>query len=216
MKIIVIGASGLVGKWILLKLLDSPLVEEIVVFSRREVDIVHEKIKNHIIDFEKISEWESLIQGDVLFSALGTTLKTAGSKEAQFRVDFDYQYNIANFAKKNGVKKLVLISSVNADSDSSFFYLSMKGKLEQEVSLLGFESLVILRPGPLAGHRNVPRLGEIISHFCLKFIPNFLLTFGMRPIPGEKVASIAVNSLKSADLGIRIIGPKELHLHHHN
>lgn len=216
MKIIVIGATGLVGKWILLKLLDSPSVEEIIIFSRREVDIVHEKIKNHIIDFNKISEWESLIQGDVLFSALGTTLKAAGSKSAQFRVDFDYQYMVAQVAKKNGVKKLVLISSVNADPESSFFYLSMKGKLERELSFLDFKSLVILRPGPLVGLRSVPRLGETISHIFLKFIPDFLLTYGMKPISGEKVALVAIDSLKSNDVGIRIIGPKEIHLHHHN
>ncbi len=214
MKVIVIGATGLVGRWILLKLLDTPTVDEIIVFSRKQVDVVHEKIKVHLVDFERVSEWESLIRGDVLFSALGTTLKAAGSKKAQFRVDFDYQYNVAKCALKNGVKKLVLISSVNADPQSSFFYLSMKGKLEQELSFLDFKSLIILRPGPLVGQRSVPRIGEIISHAFLKVIPNVLLTYGMRPISGEKVASVAIHSMKNNHIGIKIIGPKEIHSSH--
>ena len=54
--------------------------------------------------------------------ALGTTKKDAGSKEAQYKVDFTYQYNFALSAAENKVKKILLVSSVGANDKSNFFY----------------------------------------------------------------------------------------------
>ncbi len=212
MKAIVVGATGLVGELIVKNLINNPSIDEILVFSRRELSFHDERLKVHLVDFEKLTEWKSQILGDILFSALGTTLKASGSKEAQFKVDHDYQLEIAKAALMNGVKKFVLISSVNADPNSHFFYLKMKGDLEQKVALLAFESIIILRPGPLVGFRQKTRLGERSSLFLLKLIPNFFLTPGMRPVLASIVAKTAVKEALSGFDGIRIIGPREIHL----
>ena len=212
MKAIIVGATGLVGELIVKNLINNPSINEILVFSRRELSFHDERLKVHLVDFEKLPDWKSQISGDILFSALGTTLKASGSKEAQFKIDHDYQLEIAKTALINGVKKFVLISSVNADPKSHFFYLRMKGELEQKIALLAFKSFVILRPGPLVGSRVKPRLGERRSLFFLNLIPHFLLTPGMRPVLALKVAKTAVKA-GLADLdGIRIIGPREIHL----
>ena len=79
--------------------------------------------------------------GDVLFSALGTTKKDAGSKDSQYKVDFTYQFNVAKIAAKNRVKHLVLVSSVGANSKSLFFYPKIKGQLEDEVKKLAFDKI---------------------------------------------------------------------------
>jgi uncharacterized protein YbjT (DUF2867 family) len=212
MKAIVIGATGLVGELIVNNLINNPSVHEILVFSRRELSIHDDRLKVNLVDFDKLADWQSQISGDILFSALGTTLKSSGSKEAQYKVDHDYQLEISKAALLNGVKKLILISSVNADPNSNFFYLRMKGELEQKIALLPFNSIIILRPGPLVGIRVKPRPGERCSLFFLNLIPDLLLTPGMRPVLALKVAKTAVKaSLEDLD-GIRIIGPREIHL----
>ena len=112
---------------------------------RRSCGLRDSRIKEHIIDFEKPKTWEDLVKGDVLFSALGTSRKQAGSKDAQWRVDYDYQYE----ARRNGVRELVLVSSLGAYAKSSYFYMSMKGKLEKAMQQLEFPFLVIMQPPAL-------------------------------------------------------------------
>ena len=111
MKAILIGATGATGRDLLQLLLNDNEVESVAIFVRRVPDIEHEKLTVHTIDFEKPEEWSRLVKGDVLFSCLGTTRKDAGSKEAQWKVDYDYQYHFAKIARENGVKSLLLVSS---------------------------------------------------------------------------------------------------------
>ena len=129
MKILLIGATGATGRDLLKLLLDDSEVDSVVIFVRRDVGIEHHKLTIHVIDFEKPEEWVHLVNGDVLFSCLGTTLKDAGSKAAQWKVDYDYQYSFAKAARQNGVECYVLVSAMNASSNSGFFYSRMKGKL---------------------------------------------------------------------------------------
>ena len=89
MKALVIGATGATGKDLVNQLLNDKDFEEVNIFVRKPVDIHNEKLKVHIVNFEKPEEWKQMVKGDVAFSCLGTTLKDAGSKEAQKKVDFD-------------------------------------------------------------------------------------------------------------------------------
>ena len=98
---------------------------------RRKVDLKHEKLNVHVIDFTNLDNYRKLVSGDVLFSALGTTLADAGSKENQYLVDFSYQFDFAKIAADNEVGTLSLVSSLGANDNSIFFYTKMKGKLEQ-------------------------------------------------------------------------------------
>ena len=100
---LVVGASGSTGQELLKLLLENPDYNKVTIFLRREINIFHKKLNVHIIDFSKIYEYEDLIKGDVLFSALGTTLKEAGSKEKQYLVDFTYQFEFAKLASQDGV-----------------------------------------------------------------------------------------------------------------
>lgn len=112
MKALVIGATGAVGRDLVSELLQHDCWEEIHIFVRRSCGLRDSRIKEHIIDFENPKAWEGLVKGDVLFSALGTSRKQAGSKDAQWRVDYDYQYEFARAARRNGVRELVLVSSL--------------------------------------------------------------------------------------------------------
>ncbi|MBL0019754.1 MAG: hypothetical protein IPP17_25820 [Bacteroidetes bacterium] len=121
------------------------------IFVRRSTEKQHPKLEEHVIDFAADGCMARPSQGDVLFSALGTTRKQAGSIDAQRIVDYDYQLQFAKIAAANGVPNYVLISSVGADAHAGNAYFKMKGELDRDVQKLGFPNVQILRPGPLRG-----------------------------------------------------------------
>ena len=95
---LVIGATGATGQEVVTRLLDDKTFKKVSVFVRRKPNIEHKKLIIHKIDFSKIEDFKGLIRGDVLFSALGTTLNDAGNKEEQYLVDYTYQYKFAEIA----------------------------------------------------------------------------------------------------------------------
>ena len=210
MVVNVLGSTGLVGLLIVRQLLADSRVSQVIAYSRRELPIVDPRLRVEVVDFTSLEDWITGIRGDVLVSALGTTRKEAGDKDTQFRDDFTYQLLAAEGASKNGVPGLVLISSVNADSKSPFFYLRMKGQLEESLCRLPFASVAILRPGPLKGQREKWRAGEALAAFLLDLMPKVLVTPGARPVNAELVAASAVAAALAASPGIRIIGPREI------
>lgn len=210
MKAVIIGATGLVGKKILKDLLGNNAFSEILIFVRRSSGMKHPKLKELIINFDDPKDYLSQVSGDVFFSALGTTLKSAGSKEAQYLVDFHYQLNFAQAAKANGVRKFILISSTGANPRSKIFYLRMKGELEESLSQIGFEALSILRPGPLQGERENPRVSEILSTGLLNLLPKSRAFATFLPVDAETVASKAVQVSQDKNLGKRIFEAKDI------
>jgi uncharacterized protein YbjT (DUF2867 family) len=196
---LVIGATGLVGSQLVNQLITDPDYSEINIFGRRSIGIIHPKIKEHIVDFNAPESWKMELTGDVLFSSLGTTIKKAGSKDNQYRVDFTYQYEVAKAASENKVAKYVLVSSLGANAGSSIFYPRIKGELDEAVQLLDFKSIFILRPSALVGDRQEERAGENVmikvTSFACKILP-FLRKY--KPIPAEIVAAAMVNLSKLA------------------
>jgi uncharacterized protein YbjT (DUF2867 family) len=191
-KAIVIGSTGMVGSQLIIQLLDSDNYSQVISLGRRNCGIAHPKLIEHIVDFGKPETWQHLIQGDVLFSALGTTLATAGSKDEQYKVDFTYQFNVARAAAENGVKGYVLVSSGGANSGSRNFYLKMKGKLEDEVNKLGFGYICIMRPAQLDGDRKEKRPTEKIALRVMHGINKVGLLRRYRPIMAYELASAMV------------------------
>ena len=146
---IIIGATGLVGSHLLKELLSDEIFEKVKVFGRRSVGYKHPKLQEFICDFEQLYKTKENITGDILFSSLGTTLKQAGSKDQQYKVDFTYQYEFASLAAQNGVQQYILVSSASANERSKMFYLRIKGELEQKVQALEFSSVQIIQPSGL-------------------------------------------------------------------
>jgi uncharacterized protein YbjT (DUF2867 family) len=190
----VIGATGLVGKHLVKLLLESEDFNSVRIFVRRDSQIIHPKLEQQIVDFNNRKTWSKELTGDVLFSALGTTLKQAGGKEKQYDIDVVLNRNFAQAAKENGIENYVLISSIGANSKSKMFYLHIKGKLDDEVSDLGFKNLAILRPASLTGKRTPPRLMEEFSVPVVNFVTRFMFK-NYRPIHGRTVAKAMINSV---------------------
>lgn len=201
-KAIVIGSTGLVGTQLVNLLMNNENFTEIISFVRRSSGVSHPKLTEHIVNFDNPDEWKELVKGDVLFSAMGTTLAKAKTKDFQYKVDFTYQYETAKAAFENGVPCYVLVSSAGANPDSINFYLNMKGKLEKEINRLPFKSTQIFRPGQLDGNRKEKRLGEKLA-LKLTYFANKLGLFNKyRPIQGSELAKAMIAASEKPQSGI--------------
>jgi uncharacterized protein YbjT (DUF2867 family) len=189
---IVIGATGLVGSYLVTELINSDNYNKVVLLVRKKPDFVHHKIEAHVIDFENIDT--ELIKGDDLFCAIGTTIKKAGSKQHQYKIDCDYPVKIAQIAKQNHVKQFVLISSIGANANSSNFYLKTKGELEEKITALQFNLFAILRPSFILGKRNEFRLGEKIGIVFVKLLSPIFVG-GLKKYKGVHAIDIAKKML---------------------
>ncbi len=175
LKAIVIGATGLIGTELLKQLLDHPKFKIVTVLTRRSTGVKHQKLNEVLIDFDEIEMYSDQIQGDVLFSTLGTTLKKAGSKTAQYKIDFTYQYEVAKIAAANNIPNYVLVSSMGANSKAKVFYSKMKGELDDAVQDLNFKNITIFRPSILDGARGEQRNAEQISLKLMRFLTKYIM-----------------------------------------
>jgi len=204
---LVLGATGLVGRQMMQQLLENPAYETVVALVRRPLDVSHSKLRTEIIDFDNPNADQ--IRGDDMFCALGTTLKAAGSKEAQYRIDCEYPATLAKIGHKNGVKKFMLVSSVGADAQSSNFYLRTKGDLEQQLQAMNFELLVIARPSFLLGDRKENRVGEKIGIVLAQWLKP-LIPKRYQGIQASDVAAALVATANAEGKGIRILENEKL------
>ena len=201
-KALVIGATGAVGRDLVDILLKDERYSSVATFARRDLGIRHEKLTSYIVDFAYPEQWREFMQGDVLFSALGTSRKQAGSKEGQYRVDYEYQLTAARTAKEQGVRHLVLVSSVGADCHSKFFYLRLKGEIERAAEALGFDGLTIIQPPSL---KTAKGLGETVSVKALQIANAFGLLRGLAPIETRVVAECMAHAGADSFRGLRRI-----------
>ena len=200
MKIaIVAGASGLIGKELVQKLINSDQYRLIYVLSRKKSGLVNDKIRELVIDFENIGQLKFDEPIDHVFCTLGTTMKQAGSRENFRKVDYEYIIALANLGKQHGASKFIVISAMGANSKSAVFYNKIKGMTEDALKNIGFNQLIILRPSLLLGDRAEKRLAEGISGGFMKVF-NFLIPDNYKAIQVEKVAeSMLKMALKSTE-----------------
>ncbi len=206
---VLLGATGLVGSHIVDALLADPLWTRVTCIGRRRTGRQHWKLVEHVVDLFEPAGWSHLVQGDVAFSALGTTRGAAGGKQAQWEVDHDYQLFFAQAARKNRVPTFVLISSAGANTHSRLFYPRMKGQLEGEIAALHFPRARILRPSLLDGERSEKRLAEAAALSVLRPLQRILPPVA-RPVKAEAVAVAAIASAHNEFSGTRILEPLDI------
>ena len=201
---IVLGATGATGRALVQQLLDHPAFGSVSIFVRKKPALVHEKLKVHEIDFSKLQACKNLIFGDVLFSALGTTRKDAGSKTRQYEVDYTYQYEFAKMASDNGVDQYSLVSSYGANKKSLFFYFKIKGALEEEVKKLSFQSIHIFQPSSLIRQPDLLRPAEKKLIWVMNKLSRVGFLESQRPLAVEtlakKMVSEAVQNPKTIEV----------------
>lgn len=198
MKAIVIGATGLVGNLILKDILNDRDFSEVRIFVRRPTGITNPKLKEFVNPMKDIDSLRSEIQGDVIFNALGTTIKQAGSQAEQQRIDRELPIAFARLASKNGVKIMLNISSVGANMNGGF-YLKTKAEMENGTEKFFPGTVFHFRPGFLVGKRKDFRLVEKIAFGVMKAIDPVLSgSFKKyRSMPVDKLAKAMVSLSKN-------------------
>jgi uncharacterized protein YbjT (DUF2867 family) len=187
-RVVLAGATGLVGGAILRGLLADDTVTVVHVLARRALQVAHPKLQAQVVDFTSLPALPPI---DEAYLALGTTIKVAGSQAAFRAVDFDASLAVARAALAAGARRLGLVSAMGADPRSRVFYNRVKGEVEEAVKALGFEALVIARPSLLLGDRGAlgqpARAGEHIGA-VLAGVLRPLIPAHYRPIKGTDVA----------------------------
>lgn len=209
MKAVIIGGTGATGRELVKHLLDDSRFEQVIALVRRPSFDPHPKLTEEIVNFEQLEKHKNSIQGDIAFSCLGTTLKDAGNKTNQWRVDHDYQLEFAKLAKSNGIERFVLLSAFGADVNSSFFYNKMKGVLEQNIQQLNFDQLIILHPGGIERPGST-RTNEKIMIKALKAFNAIGLFTNYSPVTTHELAKAILNSTFSDSKKYKIVSLKEI------
>ena len=160
---VIIGATGAVGKEILKEILGSAYYERIYVLGRNSITSLsdEERLTKIIIDFENINFDTSILENADVFASLGTTIKIAGSKENQRKIDVDYTVNFAKLCEGK-VRSFNVVSAIGAKSNSKNFYNSLKGELEDKLKEMNLGTLRIFQPSLLISRRDDNRFLEEI------------------------------------------------------
>ena len=196
-RVLLAGATGLVGRELLALLLADPGVSEVVVLVRRPLamDRRDPKLREVVTDFEALEELArrepTLVAVDQVFCALGTTIKQAGSQAAFRRVDHDYPLQLARLARAAGARHYLFVSALGADAASRVFYNRVKGELEGAIRALAFRSFTIARPSLLDGDRQEVRPGERIAAMFGWLVPGRWKPVHVRQVARALVAAAA-------------------------
>lgn len=207
---LVAGATGLVGREILARLLAGNSYSAVHCVGRPRPDPVHPSLVVHVTD--SLSEFSAPPVDDV-FIALGTTLKVAGSQQAFRAVDFDAVVALARSARAAGATRLGIVSAMGADAKSPVFYNRVKGEMEDAVSQLGYDSVVFARPSLLAGDRKAlaqaTRTGEQLALVAMRLFKP-LTPRNYRVVAAADVAAALVNAVQADQPGHRVLLSGEL------
>jgi uncharacterized protein YbjT (DUF2867 family) len=197
---LIAGATGLIGRQLLKKLIADPWYSSVVVVSRKSIEERDSKVRNIVIGFDDLSEAKEKLVADDVFCCLGTTMKKAGSKEAFRKVDFQYPVDLARLTFHNGAKIFLLVSALGANKKSSFYYNAVKGEVEEAIGEFPFGAYHIFRPSLLLGERNESRPAEEAAKKVYKIF-SFLIPEKFKGVEGSKVAAAMLYFAKSEGTG---------------
>jgi uncharacterized protein YbjT (DUF2867 family) len=201
-RVLLAGATGLVGREILQGLVGDDGVAEVRVLVRRPLDraLVTPKVRELVADFDALDAHPEWFRVDQVVCALGTTIRQAGSRAAFRRVDFDYPVALARLAHAQGARHFLLVGAAGADAHSRVFYNRVKGELEDAVRAVGYAALTIARPSFLLGPRKDLRVGELVMKRLAYLFPGAL-----KPVHVRQVASALVCAARAEKPGVSIL-----------
>lgn len=198
-KVLLAGATGLVGGLILKALLEDSSVVEVHTLSRRPLKVCHPKLQVHIVNFTQLPDLPPV---DEVYLALGTTIRVAGSKAAFRAVDYDANLAVAQSAFASGARRVGLVSAGASSAHSRMFYNRVKGELEDTLKALPFIALVIAQPSMLLDYRKgldqPTRYGELIGIPLFKLLSP-ILPGAYKPVHAKAVAQALVRTVPTAE-----------------
>ena len=207
MKLLLIGATGLVGHQVLTQALEDPRVETVTAPSRRPLGTSHRKLVAPIVRFDDLPADADWWKADAAICTLGTTIGKAGSREAFREVDHDYPLAVARLARAHGTPRFAVVSAKGANRNSPVFYSRVKGETEADLTALAFPSLTIARPGSI--DRAERRAGERLALLVMERLGP-VLPRAWRINPAARIAKVLLDAALGDRMGTAVIDSAEM------
>lgn len=210
-RLLILGATGAVGREVLRLALQHPQVRQVLAPTRRPLP-AHPRLVNPITDFARPEE--ALAEGaqaggvDAVVCALGTTIRLAGSQAAFAAVDRDLPIALGRAALRLGARSLALNSSLGA-SASGNFYLRTKFQAEEGLRQLGFASYTVVRPSLIDAQRTESRPGERVGLWVSRVLGP-LIPRRYRPVAASAIARTLLQAALDAEPGQHTIESEQI------
>lgn len=207
-RVLVAGATGLVGRECMLRLAADPGVRELTALVRHppaQPPGPGSKVRFVTADFQQLDGLAADFAVNQVFCALGTTIAKAGSRAEFRRVDLEYPLAIARLSLAGAATHFLLVSALGADPRSLFFYSRIKGELEEAILAMPWRAVTIVRPSLLLGERGEFRLGEELAKGLGWAVPR-----QYRPVHARDVAAAMVAASRADRSGKRVIESSEI------
>ncbi len=203
-KAIIAGASGLVGSALLEQLLNHPDYYEVLVLVREKLKLQHKKLKQLVVDFNRLDDYSNDFNGHAIFCCLGTTRSKTPDLKSYRKIDHDYPVQLAKIGAKNSMQQFHFISSLGANPQSFSFYTKLKGGTEADLKNVAILCLYIYQPSLLTGNRQEKRIAERFATVLMNVIDPILSgkLEKYKSISAEVVAKAMVNQSLKNNSGI--------------
>lgn len=182
MKIILTGATGMVGEGVLLECLQNDTVTSVLLIGRKTVGMEHPKLKELLLsDFNEIESYKEQLGGyDACFYCAG--ISSVGMNEQEYtRITYDTTLKFARvLCEVNPSMIFIYVSGAGTDSSEKgkLMWARVKGKTENDLIALGFRQVYNFRPGimkPAPGQKNAKNLLRFVGWTSALLAPKYTL-----------------------------------------
>ena len=209
MKLLLLGATGLVGSRTLKLALSNDVFSEVIAPTRKPLAPRNRLVNPVASRIEELTPALTSYKPDAVICALGTTQAKAGSKEAFRYVDHELPIAFGKAAHTAGVETYAIVTAMGASEDSMSFYYRTKGEVERDVKEIGFRSLTICRPSLIGGERNEARRAEGAALALARLLAP-ILPKKFHVNPADVIAAALLNAIIVAKTGCRWISAEEM------
>jgi len=207
-RILLVGATGLVGSHVLRQALADPGVAQVVAPTRKSL-VPHPKLLNPVVDFNQLPQDAEWWRAGAVVCTLGTTIRVAGSQAAFYKVDHDHPLEVAYLARRHGARAFALNSALGADTASRVFYSRTKGETERDLQAVGYPSLTLVRPGLIGGVRQESRPAEQMAVRLSQWVKP-LLPRRYRVVPADRIAHHLLQAALAGAPGVHVLPSEAL------
>lgn len=211
-RVVIAGATGLVGNELLTLLLEDQNIAEVVALIRRPLAFTHTKLIQIQTDFDDLETFRRHIYGHCFYCCIGTTKRKTPNREDYYRIDHDYPVSLAKIASENNMEQFHFISALGANKNSNIFYNRIKGEVESDIEKLKFESVFIYQPSLIVGTRTERRLLEKVAIRMLTAIEPLLIgdLKKYRSIKANTIAQAMIKQTFKKNEGVIIYSSEEI------